>query len=104
MKVVKHSRAMAAIVDEASYLLDQGGDGLADRFVDAVESTISMIAEAPGIGRVWDRERVPGIRAWRVEGFPNHLVFYRVRRGGIEIVHVLHAARDVSYWLRDAGA
>jgi toxin ParE1/3/4 len=30
-----------------------------------------------------------------VKGFEKHLIFYRQRETGIEIVRVLHAARDV---------
>jgi toxin ParE1/3/4 len=35
------------------------------------------------------------LRIWRIDGFPNHLIFYRPIEGGIEIVRVLHGARDI---------
>jgi hypothetical protein len=31
-----------------------------------------------------------------VDGFPNHLVFYRETPEGIEVLHILHAARDLT--------
>ena len=39
--------------------------------------------------------RFAGLRVWRIQGFPNHLIFYRPIDGGIEVVRVLHAARDI---------
>jgi plasmid stabilization system protein ParE len=36
-----------------------------------------------------------GLRIWRVDGFPDHLIFYRPIEGGIEIIRILPAARDI---------
>ncbi len=33
--------------------------------------------------------------------FPNHLVFYLQRENGIEIVRIVHGARDLDAALRD---
>jgi hypothetical protein len=35
------------------------------------------------------------LRIWRIDGFPNHLSFHRHIDGAIEIVRVLHGARDI---------
>jgi toxin ParE1/3/4 len=35
------------------------------------------------------------LRRWPVKDFENWLVFYQVRRYGVEIVHVLHGTRDI---------
>jgi toxin ParE1/3/4 len=49
------------------------------------------------IGSPWesDHRRCRDLRCWPVRGFPNHLVFYRPVRGGIDLIRVLHAARDL---------
>jgi toxin ParE1/3/4 len=36
-----------------------------------------------------------GMRSWPIRGFGNHLVFYRPTDDGIEILRVLHGARDL---------
>lgn len=36
-----------------------------------------------------------GIRSWVVKGFENYIVFYREIPGAIEVLRVLHGARDV---------
>jgi toxin ParE1/3/4 len=35
------------------------------------------------------------MRVWPVKGFENHLIFFRPIDGGIEVIRVLHAARDI---------
>ena len=54
-----------------------------------------------GEGGGWGERRhssnplLAGLRIWRIDGFPNHLIFYRPIEGGIEIVRVLHGVRDI---------
>jgi toxin ParE1/3/4 len=36
-----------------------------------------------------------GLRRWSVPGFKKYLIFYRPVEDGIEVVRVLHGARDV---------
>jgi toxin ParE1/3/4 len=38
---------------------------------------------------------------WRANGFDSHLIFYRARESGIEIIRVLHGARDIGPILAD---
>ena len=49
------------------------------------------------MGERWEsaNPRLAGLRVWRIEGFPKYLIFYRLVTGGIEIVRVLHGARDI---------
>jgi len=35
------------------------------------------------------------LRRWPVRGFENWLIFYQIKRHGVEIVHVIHGARDI---------
>ena len=50
-----------------------------------------------GLGERWPsaNPRLAGLRSWRIEGFEKHLIFYRPADDGIDIVRVIHAARDV---------
>ena len=50
--------------------------------------TVSIVANLP----ITDVEG--HYRVWRVEGFERYLIFYRPVGSGIEVVRVLHAARD----------
>jgi toxin ParE1/3/4 len=36
-----------------------------------------------------------GLRSWAIRGFATFLVFYRPTQRGIEVIRVLHGARDL---------
>ena len=67
------------------------------RFYDAAALTFETIARMPGIGerRGSPKSRLVDLRVWRMEGFGKHLIFYRATDDGVEIVRVLHGARDI---------
>jgi len=76
---------------------ETGDPGLGDRFVASAVSTFEKLAQTPGLGRPRRFQNHPGenLRSRRVDGFPNHLVFYRPVQGGIEIIRVIHGARNL---------
>jgi toxin ParE1/3/4 len=81
----------------AEYLARAASLEIALRFYDAAASTFANLARMPGVGerRESSNPRLAGLRVWRIDGFPNHLIFYRLVDDGIEIVRVLHGARDI---------
>ena len=83
-----------ASVDLARYIA-QDHPSAARRFLDAVFATLEFIHDTPNIGRAWRHGTIPGLRVWRVSGFPNHLIFYRPIPEGIEAVDLIHGARDL---------
>jgi toxin ParE1/3/4 len=90
------------IFELAEHLIDRSEE-IARRFVDAAQKTLKDIVRSPGLGGpkdFGDDPALQGIRSWRVEGFPNHLVFYRLVPDGVEVLAVFHGARDIVTWLR----
>jgi toxin ParE1/3/4 len=83
--------------DQAAYLMAEASLDTALRFYDAASVTFGKVASVPGIGEQWPsaNPRLAGLRVWRIEGFENHLVFYRPTDDGIDIIRVIHAARDI---------
>jgi toxin ParE1/3/4 len=75
----------------------------ADRVLEAALATFVTLAMTPGMGRprTFTNSALIGLRSFRVHGFRNYLIFYRSGRGGVEIVRVLHAARDLDALFRD---
>jgi toxin ParE1/3/4 len=57
----------------------------------------------PDLGRArsFMRPGLSGLRSFRVAGFRNYLVFYRTSPCGIDIVRVLHGARDLDTLFAD---
>lgn len=69
----------------------------ASRFLEAFRATLDDLIGTPGMGQlnVFRHRLLVGVRVWRVRGFKNHLIFCRETTDGIEVVRVLHGARDV---------
>jgi len=74
-----------------------GNDELANRFTNCAESTFTKLYKSPGQGRPrqFRRNLLKGLRSWHIDAFPIDLVFYRETAACIEIVRVLHGARDL---------
>jgi toxin ParE1/3/4 len=83
--------------DVAAYIARRSPDQ-AVRFYDAVNATYKLILEAPARGALYGltHPRLRDIRKRAVLGFPKHLVFYRIDADMVEVVRVLHGARDLS--------
>jgi len=67
------------------------------RFYDAAEAAFLRLAEMPGVGvvRFPKHPRLADVRMWPVPGFEKCLVFYQQNQDTVEVVRVLHAARDI---------
>jgi toxin ParE1/3/4 len=67
------------------------------RFLDAVEDSFEFLSRNPEIGHPCQFENpgAAGIRVWRVQGFENHIIFYRASKNGVDIVRVIHGHRDL---------
>jgi toxin ParE1/3/4 len=70
----------------------QDNPAAADRVVAAIENTIELLSEFPGIGAPCPH-LAPGLRRtlWR-----EYLIYYRVREDMVEIVRTLHGRRNIT--------
>ncbi|MGO9467808.1 MAG: type II toxin-antitoxin system RelE/ParE family toxin [Isosphaeraceae bacterium] len=89
----------AARVDLAgcyAYIGERNTDA-ARRFRLAAETTFTALARMPGIGAPYElaNPRLRGLRSAQVRRFRNYLIFYLPVAGGIEVIRVLHAARNI---------
>lgn len=75
----------------------------ADRFLAAVERTFAQLASRPGVGapHETDDPDFDAVRVSPVTRFRSYLIFYRATADRLEVLRVLHAARDVDRALAD---
>jgi toxin ParE1/3/4 len=101
-RILRRPRAEADIAEQAAWYLREGGAALGERCLAAVQRTAERLLASPGLGpsREYLNPRLEGLRMFPVQGFEKHLVFYRPTPDGIEIVRVLHAARNRERLLR----
>jgi toxin ParE1/3/4 len=95
-------RALAeADLTEAYLYIGADSPEAAERLLDAVEDAVALLLENPHAGspREFRSPRAQGVRSWSPQGFPNHLIFYKVGGDDIEIVRFLHGARDLPRYM-----
>jgi toxin ParE1/3/4 len=96
-KIGFRPRAWEDIQESAEYLASEASAETAERFLDAVIGLAQQLAGLPQMG-VPCRFRNPllqDVRRFPVVGFEKWMVFYHVSGGDIEVIRVLHGARDI---------
>ena len=94
------SLAEQDVSDALSFYLDEEAYGAASRFSELLEEALRHIGSYPGGGspRYAVELAIPGLRYWRVPGFP-HLVFYVDRGDYVDVWRILHEERDLHSWV-----
>jgi toxin ParE1/3/4 len=97
MRIVRRQGARQDLVSIYRYYAREAGVRVADRFYAAAEAAFTRLAKSPGIGARYNPEHpaLAELRYFTLSRFKKYLVFYRPIGGGIEIVRVLHGARDI---------
>jgi len=95
---MKRPRAIQDLDDAAAYIQERSGPDRAIRFLRAADSTFAMLVGMPGMGTRYepDEPLFADLRYFPITRHPNHLVFYRPFTDGIEVLRVLHGARDIA--------
>jgi toxin ParE1/3/4 len=83
-------RARSDLLDIWLYIAERDA-AAADRVIDEIERVCGLLIEHPKMGR--ERPEVaPGIRSFVAVSW---VIFYRADDGGLNIVRVIHGARDI---------
>jgi toxin ParE1/3/4 len=91
MSQYRVSGAAREDLDEIWTFIAQDNPEAADRFILAIVSRFPKLASMHHMGR--SREDLsPRLRSFPVA---NYVIFYRPMDGGVEVVRVLHGARDL---------
>jgi toxin ParE1/3/4 len=82
---------------QLDYLEEEAGVETAERFLDQLIISFEALADMPKMGALcgFRKPATRRLRRWQVKDFENWLIFYQARRDSVEIVHVLHGARDI---------
>jgi toxin ParE1/3/4 len=88
--IVKRPRARTDLVEIWNYIADDS-EAQADAFLDTIDRKLALLADQPNMGRV-RRELGDEIRSVPLG---RYTIFYVAIPSGIEVVRVLHGARDL---------
>ena len=100
--LVRHPAAKRDLAEATAYFVKEGGNEVAHEFLDEVAHAFMRLRRFPGIGRAWPTRNpaLAGLRRLPLRRFPLS-VFYRPSRSTIEVIRVLHHARDITPLLED---
>jgi len=74
------------------YAVELQNPDAADGIIDELFTSLRRLAQTPGMGHFRSDLAAEPLRFWRVRSY---LIIYRSEKRPIEIVRILHAARDV---------
>jgi plasmid stabilization system protein ParE len=97
MRALRRPRFLLDLAEELTWLNEKAGPDVAESWYEALNETIRLLQQHPLIGRERTDLSPPGIRSWRIAGYPrwlifygvdqrNKLIFYRIRQGTMNLV------------------
>ena len=92
MAVVSRRPAAIADIFEIWDFIAEDSISAADRWIDLLDKQFELLATQPMLGRTRD-EIAQGIRSLP---FGRYLIFYAAQSNGIDVIRVLHGARDIT--------
>ncbi|MGH8001339.1 MAG: type II toxin-antitoxin system RelE/ParE family toxin, partial [Brasilonema sp.] len=68
-----------------------------ERFLVAAEETFQLLGRMPEVGKRsgFSNPRLADVRQYPIKGFKHFFIFYRATTSTIEVLRVLHGARDL---------
>ena len=97
MKVAKlRPSAEQDLVDAARHYAQEGGAALGERMFDAALAALKPIQRMPAMGspRLGQLCEIPGLRSWRVKGFPMQWLYFEAE-DHLDVVRLLGDRQDI---------
>lgn len=89
-QVVRRPQAEADVLEIWKFIADDNVLA-ADRWLDHLDEQFRLLAGQPMLGRA-RHELIPGVRSFP---FGRYVIFYAPIEDGIDVIRVLHGARDI---------
>jgi toxin ParE1/3/4 len=101
-KTKKRPIVIQDLIEQATYIAENNLDA-SDRFLMAAEDTFKFLGTMPAIGKLsgFTHPRLADVRQYAIKGFKSSLIFYRVTDDGVDVLRVLHGARDLEALLEE---
>jgi plasmid stabilization system protein ParE len=80
MRVNRRPQFLLDLAEELTWLRERAGTDVAEAWYQAFKQTVRLLKQHPLIGRERTDLSPPGLRSWRVSGYPRWLIFYGVDR------------------------
>jgi toxin ParE1/3/4 len=102
LRILKHRKFKRDALEVFVYIGEDNLDA-AERFLTALNEDIRKLADMPGMGakREFVDPHLSNIRSLPVTGFRNYLLFYRFDETQLQVLRVIHGARDIERTLSE---
>jgi toxin ParE1/3/4 len=97
-QVIRTGQAERDLEEILAYL-DARSHSAAERLATAIDERSRLLGEFPGMGRSRD-ELLPGVRSIAIG---RYVLFYRVTQNAVEVLRILHGARDLEAIMKAEG-
>jgi toxin ParE1/3/4 len=96
-------RAEQDLIEGARYYAQEGGAVLGEQMFDAALKALEPIQRMPGLGssRLGQLCEIPGLRSWRVAGFPMQWLYFEAT-DRLDVIRLLGDRQDIIAILSDA--
>lgn len=100
LRIVKHRKVKRDALQIFAYIGEDNFDA-ARRFLQALDADFKRLSDMPGMGahREFNHPGLAGIRSWPVSRFTSYLIFYRATETELQVLRVIHGARDLEQQL-----
>ncbi|MFG6449688.1 type II toxin-antitoxin system RelE/ParE family toxin [Roseateles sp. BYS180W] len=96
--------AEADLISATEHYAAEGGVALGERFFDAALAALEPLERMPAMGspRLGQLCEIPGLRAWRLTGFPLQWLYFEAA-DHLDVVRLLFDRQDIAALLGDGG-
>ena len=90
-------------LSEIGDYFDERSETLSQRFYERFWDTANTLASSPELGErcQFRNPQTKEMRVWQVSDFSNYLIFYRIQNSTLQILRVIHGARDYAAIFND---
>jgi toxin ParE1/3/4 len=96
-RIIRHAAARQDLVEIVAHYIREGSPSAGRRFREQAEATFERLRDMPGLGARYELTHpvLADLRFLPISRFRKDLAFYRPTDDGIEVMRVLHGARDI---------
>ena len=81
-------------IDECTEYFESQDSGITGRFLKSVQQTVELLCGNPELGERFHKDPTRMIRKRGILKFTNYLIFYRQKDSTLQILRIIHGARD----------
>jgi len=89
-----YAPAVQQDIYECTEYFESRDSSVADRFRESVQKTVEMLCGNPELGERFRSDLTGTIRKRSILNFTNYLIFYRLENFHLQILRIIHGARN----------